>query len=106
MQCSQSIDVLKCTKKHVESFVNQIGKDTIDIATIPGTQKIHYVSILAPYAIETKEHYYSSKAIVKQVFKSVTNELSEIPETTTNTEHNPHKKLESKATLSHQYDFL
>ena len=63
VQVSESITVfLECTKKHVESLVNQIDKDTIYCAGITGLRKpgIHCIKVLAPYVIETKVHYYSS----------------------------------------------
>ena len=55
-ESSQRIVILKCTKKHVESSVSQIDKDTIECAAIPGYQKIHCVDVISPYVVETKEH--------------------------------------------------
>ena len=68
--CSKNITVLKCTKKHVLSTVKQVDEDISDSAGIPGTHKMHCVKVLAPYVIETKEHYYSMKAPSQHTFKS------------------------------------
>ena len=68
--CSKNITILKCTKKHVLSTVKQVDEDISDSAGIPGTHKMHCVKVLAPYVIETKEHYYSMKAPSQHTFKS------------------------------------
>ena len=85
-QCSQSINVLKCTKKHLHL--------SITLTSFPTSSLCYW----------NKEYFYSSNAPVNHVFKSVTNDLSEIPETTTNTaptvEPNPHKKLETIETVT------
>ena len=67
--CSKNI-ILKCTKKHVLSTVKQVDEGISDSAGIPGTHKMHCVKVLAPYVIETKEHYYSMKAPSQHTFKS------------------------------------
>ena len=68
--CSKNITVLKCTKKHVLSTVKQVDEDISDSAGIPGTHKMHCAKVLAPYVIETKEHYYSMNPPSKHTFKS------------------------------------
>ena len=55
---------------HVLSIVKQVDEDTSDSAGIPGTHKMHCVKVLAPYVIETKDHYYSIKAPSQHTLKS------------------------------------
>ena len=50
--------------------MKQIHEEISDSAGIPGTHKMHCVKVLAPYVIETKEHYYSMKAPSQHTFKS------------------------------------
>ena len=69
-QCFKNITILKCTKKHVLSTVKQVDEGISNSAGIPGTHKMHCVKVLAPYVIETKEHYYSMKAPSQHTFKS------------------------------------
>ena len=85
-ECSESITVLKCTKKHVESLVSQIDKDTIYCAGITGLRKpgIHCIKVLAPYVIETKVQYYSSSTPHKHVFKTLQVKQTTTPETASN----------------------
>ena len=69
--CSKNIIFLKCTKKHVLSIVKQVDEDISDSAGIPGTHKMHCVKVLAPYVIETNEHYYLIKAPSQHTFKAI-----------------------------------
>ena len=51
--------------------MNQIDEGISDSAGIPGTRKIYCIKVLAPYVIESKEHYYSIKAPSQHTFKSL-----------------------------------
>ena len=52
-ETSTKINVLKYSKKQVQALVTEIDNDTVAIAAIPATQKMHSLKVISPFVVET-----------------------------------------------------